>query len=38
MSAHAHYFKIGVFILSGITLAVLAVMILGVGRCLKINS
>ena len=31
MSAQAHYFKIGVFILSGITLAVLAVMILGAG-------
>ena len=29
MSAQAHYFKIGVFILSGIILAVLAVMILG---------
>jgi len=35
MSAQAHYFKIGVFILSGIILAVLAVIILGVGTLFK---
>jgi ABC-type transporter Mla subunit MlaD len=35
MSAQAHYFKIGVFILSGITLAVLAVIILGAGALFK---
>ena len=35
MSAQAHYFKIGVFMLSGITLAVLAVIILGAGALFK---
>ena len=35
MSAKAHYFKIGVFMLSGITLAVLAVIILGAGALFK---
>lgn len=35
MSAQAHYFKIGVFILSAITLAVLAVIILGAGALFK---
>jgi ABC-type transporter Mla subunit MlaD len=35
MSAQAHYFKIGVFMFSGITLAVLAVIILGAGALLE---
>jgi len=35
MSAQAHYFKIGVFTLSGITLAVLASLSSVLERCLK---
>ena len=35
MSAQARYFKIGVFMLSGITLVVLAVIILGAGALFK---
>jgi ABC-type transporter Mla subunit MlaD len=35
MSTQAHYFKIGVFMFSGITLAVLAVIILGAGALLE---
>src|SRR5438477_10217476 len=35
MSAQAHYFKIGLFMLSGITLVVLAVIILGAGALFK---
>ena len=35
MSAKAHYFKIGVFTVVGILLAVLAVIVLGVGSLLR---
>ena len=32
MSAKAHYFKIGVFTVGGILLAVVAIIVLGAGR------